>query len=35
MKHSTEYDHVVINDELERAAGEVLEIIHKARERQT
>jgi guanylate kinase len=35
MKHSTEYDHVVINNELERAVGEVLEIIHKARERQT
>jgi guanylate kinase len=35
MKHSTEYDHVVINDELERAVGEVLEIIQRARERQT
>jgi guanylate kinase len=35
MKHSSEYDHVVINDELERAVGEVLEIIQRARERQT
>jgi guanylate kinase len=35
MKHSSEYDHVVINDELERAVGEVLEIIRRARERQT
>jgi guanylate kinase len=35
MKHSSEYDHVVINDELGRAVGEVLEIIERARERQT
>jgi len=35
MKHASEYDHVVINDELERAVAEVLEIIRKARERQT
>src|SRR6476661_671758 len=35
MKHSSEYDHVVVNDELERAVGEVLEIIQRARERQT
>ena len=35
MRHSSEYDHVVINDDLERAAGEVLEIIQRARERQT
>jgi guanylate kinase len=35
MKHSSEYDHVVINDDLERAVGEVLEIIQRARERQT
>jgi guanylate kinase len=35
MKHSSEYDHVVINDELGRAVGEVLDIIQRARERQT
>jgi guanylate kinase len=35
LKHSAEYDHVVVNDELERAVGEVLEIIQRARERQT
>jgi guanylate kinase len=35
MKHSSEYDHVVINDELGRAVGEVLDIIERARERQT
>jgi guanylate kinase len=35
MKHVSEYDHVVINDNLERAVGEVLEIIRSARERQT
>ena len=35
MKHASEYDHVVINAELERAAAEVLEIIQSARERQT
>jgi guanylate kinase len=35
MKHVSEYDHVVINDELERAVAEVLEIIRRARERQT
>jgi guanylate kinase len=35
MKHASDYDHVVINDDLERAAGEVLEIIRRARERQT
>ena len=35
MKHSSDYDHVVINDELGRAVGEVLEIIQRARERQT
>jgi guanylate kinase len=35
MKHASEYDHVVINNDLERAVGEVMDIIHKARERQT
>jgi guanylate kinase len=35
MKHASEYDHVVVNDALERAVGEVLEIIREARERQT
>ena len=35
MKHSSEYDDVVINDDLEQAVGEVLEIIRRARERQT
>ncbi len=35
MKHASEYDHVVVNDDLERAVGEVLEIIRKARERHT
>jgi guanylate kinase len=35
MKHASEYDHVVINDDLERAVAEVLEIIRRARERQT
>jgi guanylate kinase len=34
MKHSSDYDHVVINDELERAVGEVLEVIRRG-ERQT
>jgi guanylate kinase len=35
MKHASQYDYVVVNDDLERAVGEVLEIIRKARERQT
>jgi guanylate kinase len=35
MRHASQYDFVVINDDLERAAGEVLEIIQRARERQT
>jgi guanylate kinase len=35
MKHASEYDHVVVNDDLERAVAEVLEIIREARERQT
>ena len=35
MKHASKYDFVVINDDLEHAVAEVLEIIRKARERQT
>lgn len=35
MRHASQYDFVVINDDLERAAGEVLAIIRSARERQT
>jgi guanylate kinase len=35
MKFASHYDHVVVNDDLERAVGEVLGIIRRARERQT
>jgi len=35
MEHSSRYDHVVVNDELERAVAQVLDIIQKARESQT
>jgi guanylate kinase len=35
MKHASKYDFVVINDDLERAVAEVLQIIRRARERQT
>ena len=35
MNHATDYDHVVINEDLERAVSEVLDIIRRARERQT
>lgn len=35
MQHASQYDFVVINDDLGRAVGEVLEIIQRARERQT
>lgn len=35
MGYASDYDHVVINDDLERAVGEVLAIIRGARERQT
>lgn len=35
MKYASQYDYVVINDDLERAVAEVLEIIRRARERQT
>jgi guanylate kinase len=35
MKFASHYDHVVVNDELERAVGEVLRIIESVREAQT
>lgn len=35
MQHASKYDYAVINDDLERAVAEVLEIIQKARGRQT
>ena len=35
MEHASKYDYEVTNDDLERAAREVLEIIRKTRERQT
>jgi guanylate kinase len=34
MQFAPRYDHVVVNDDVERAALEVLAIIHAARERQ-
>ncbi len=35
MTHVGHYDHVVTNDDVERAAGEILELIRKARASQT
>ena len=35
MDYASRYDHVVVNDELERAVGEVLAIAREARQRQT
>jgi guanylate kinase len=34
MEYAARYDHVVVNDDLERAVREVLDIIRDARERQ-
>jgi guanylate kinase len=35
MQYASQYDHVVVNDDLDRAVAEVLQIIRRARERQT
>jgi len=34
MTHASQYDHVVTNDDVERAAAEILDVIRRARERQ-
>jgi guanylate kinase len=35
MTYAKEYDHVVTNDDIERAANEILSLVRKAHERQT
>jgi len=35
MAYSKHFDHIVVNDDVERAAQEILKIIREARERQT
>jgi guanylate kinase len=35
MSYSPQYDYLVINDDVDKAADEVLRIIREARERQT
>ena len=35
MEHASRYDHVVVNDELDHAVGEILAIIRQARSSQT
>ena len=35
MTHASRYDHVVTNDDIERAVVEILEIVRGAREGQT
>jgi guanylate kinase len=35
MTYARDYDHIVVNDDLDRAVEELLQIIHRERERQT
>jgi guanylate kinase len=35
MKYAERYDHVVTNDDVDRAVDEILELVHKARARHT